>query len=264
LFEQVRAAFIKRFVTPAGVVAGQTQTAYILALHFNLLPDELRPAAIEALVTDIKKRGMHLSAGFVGSPYIQHVLTEGGHTDVAFELMFQTSWPSWLYAVTQGATTIWERWDGWTHDKGFQDAGMNSFNHYAYGAVADWLFERVAGIDTDPAQPGYKHILMRPSPSARLKHVKASYPSSHGSIESAWRWRGATWLWQVTIPANTRATLHIPAARTARVLADGKELARAADVTVVERGTDAAIVQVPAGCYEFSVTTSAGTTKKKK
>ncbi|MCS7072156.1 MAG: family 78 glycoside hydrolase catalytic domain, partial [Anaerolinea sp.] len=125
-----------------------TQTAYVLALHFDLLPEALRPLAVQELVADIERRGMHLSTGFVGSPYINHVLSAGDRLDTAYQLLKQTAWPSWLYAVTQGATTIWERWDGWTHDKGFQDAGMNSFNHYAYGAVGDWLYRVAAGLDT--------------------------------------------------------------------------------------------------------------------
>jgi alpha-L-rhamnosidase len=140
LAEEVKAAFIARFVTSEGLIAGGTQTTYVLALHFDLLPENLRATAVDELVRDIKKRGTHISTGFVGSPYIAQVLSDNGRLDVAYELLHQTKHPSWLYAVTQGATTIWERWDGWTHDKGFQDASMNSFNHYAYGAIGAWMY----------------------------------------------------------------------------------------------------------------------------
>ncbi len=128
----------------------------MLALHFDLLPEELRPVAMTELVRDIERRGDHLSTGFVGTPYISRVLSDNGRPDVAYKLLRQTTWPSWLYSVTQGATTIWERWDGWTHDKGFQDPSMNSFNHYAYGAIGAWMYTTVAGIDIDATKPGYK------------------------------------------------------------------------------------------------------------
>src|SRR5581483_5398276 len=165
LFEDVRAAWQKRYLTPAGLVIGQTQTAYVLALHFDLLPPELRPRIEQALVRDIEKRGMHLSTGFVGTPYLTHVLTAAGRTDVAYALLNQKTFPSWLFPVTHGATTMWERWDGWTPEKGFNDAGMNSYNHYAYGAVGAWMYADVAGIDLDPKHPGYKHILIHPAPA---------------------------------------------------------------------------------------------------
>ena len=143
-----------------------TQTAYVLALHFDLLPEELRPLAAAELVADIERRDMHLSTGFVGAPYLTRVLSNNGQLDTAYALLFQKTWPSWLYSVTQGATTIWERWDGWTEENGFQDPVMNSFNHYAYGSIGAWLYSVVAGIELDPARPGYKHIILRPNPEA--------------------------------------------------------------------------------------------------
>ena len=139
-----------------------TQTAYVLALHFGLLPDALQPLAADELVADIERREMHLSTGFVGAPYLPHVLSAHGKTEMAFKLLEQTTWPSWVYSVTQGATTIWERWDGWTEERGFQDAGMNSFNHYAYGSIGAWLYQNVAGLE--PGLPGYKHIVIKPQP----------------------------------------------------------------------------------------------------
>ena len=145
-----------------------TQTAYVLALHFDLLPARLRPLAVAELVADIERRDLHLSTGFVGSSYLPHVLSDNGRLDVAYALLHQQTWPSWLYAVTQGATTIWERWDGYTEQNGFQDPGMNSFNHYAYGAIGAWLYGTVAGIEVDPAQPGYKHTILRPQPGGGL------------------------------------------------------------------------------------------------
>lgn len=210
LADAVRQAFQNRYVTPDGLLTPPTQTAYILALHFDLLPERQRAAAVQELVDDIGRRGWHLSAGFVGSPYINHVLTEMGRNDVAFKLLFQKSWPSWLYAVTKGATTIWERWDGWTEEKGFQDIGMNSFNHYAYGAIGSWLYEKVAGIDLDESRPGYEHIVLRPRLGDGLTWAEASLESIRGLIRSSWKFEDDRWTWEIVVPPNTSASVFVP------------------------------------------------------
>jgi alpha-L-rhamnosidase len=208
LRSKVKEAFQRRFVTGDGLVASGTQTAYVLALHFDLLPPEARPSAVTALVDDIKSRGWKLSTGFVGTPYLLHVLTTEGRLDVAYRLLLQKQWPSWLYPVTQGATTIWERWDGWTEDKGFQDPGMNSFNHYAYGAVCDWLFATVAGIE--PAEPGYRRIRLAPRPGGGLTYTHASLETLHGTVASRWEIADGRLTWTIVIPANTSATVYLP------------------------------------------------------
>jgi alpha-L-rhamnosidase len=187
-----------------------TQTSYILALHFDLLPDELRPLAAAELVADIERRNMHLSAGFVGSPYMPHVLSSTGQLDIAYTLLHQKTWPSWLYSVTQGATTIWERWDGWTEENGFQDPGMNSFNHYAYGAIGAWLYNTVAGIEIDPTQPGYKHSILRPQPGGGLTHAHGSLKTLYGKLVSEWRIENGMFEYTVVIPPNTTATVYLP------------------------------------------------------
>jgi len=210
LAEIARKAFLQEFVGTDGIVKGETQTGYVLALHFDLLPEAQREPNVEALVRDIESRGMHLSTGFVGTPYLAHVLTRAGRLDIAYGLLLQKSWPSWLYSVTQGATTIWERWDGWTEEKGFQDVGMNSFNHYSLGSVGEWLQRYVAGIDTDPDKPGFAHILLRPHPSRRLLSVRAHFDSVQGRIVSAWRLDGDMLTWNVTVPTNTTATATLP------------------------------------------------------
>jgi alpha-L-rhamnosidase len=198
-----------------------TQTAYILALHFDLLPDELRPSAVAELVADIERRNMHLSAGFVGSPYLPHVLSDNGRLDTAYALLDQKSWPSWLYAVTQGATTIWERWDGWTPESGFQDAGMNSFNHYAYGAIGAWLYNTVAGIEIDPAQPGYKHIIFRPHPGGALTSACGKLTTLYGEVVSEWKLENGQFEWSGIVPPNTTATLYLPLGGAHSVIKNG-------------------------------------------
>src|SRR5205823_4298429 len=197
-------------VPPDGQITVHTQTAWVLALHFDLLDEKDRPAAINALVRDIEQRGMHLSTGFVGTPYLNPVLTRFGQTDVAYALLMQKTFPSWLFPVTQGATTMWERWDGWTPEKGFNDAGMNSYNHYAYGAVGEWMYSTIAGIDIDLEKPGYKHIIIRPNPGGGLTHARGKLRSVYGEIESKWRVEGSTFHLMVRIPANTSATVHVP------------------------------------------------------
>jgi len=253
LFQDVRRAFIHRFVTADGLVFGGTQTAYVLALHFDLLPEELRPKAAQALVRDIVERKMHLSTGFVGASYLPFALTTAGRLDIAYELLLQKSWPSWLYPVTQGATTIWERWDGWTAEKGFQDPGMNSFNHYAFGSIGAWLYAVVAGIDVDPERPGYKHIILRPRPGGGLSHARATLDSLYGRIVSAWQQREGVFEWEVTVPANASATAYIPAAPQAVIREGDKPLEDAEGVALVQRTEDAAVCELEPGTYHFTV-----------
>lgn len=189
-----------------------TQTAYVLALHFDLLPDDLRPIAVDELVADIERRGTHLSTGFVGSPYLNHVLSQNGRLDVAYDLLQQKEWPSWLYAVTQGATTIWERWDGWTEENGFQTPEMNSFNHYAYGAIGSWMYNTIAGINSDPSQPGYKHIILRPQHGGGLDFARATLQTLYGEVVSDWKLEGDTFTYRIVIPPNTTASVNLPLA----------------------------------------------------
>ncbi len=201
-----------------------TQTAYVLALHFNLLPENLRPVAAAELVSDIERRALHLSTGFVGSPYLPHVLSDNQRLDTAYHLLHQKTWPSWLYSVTQGATTIWERWDGWTPENGFQSADMNSFNHYAYGAIGAWLYNTVAGIEIDPVQPGYKHAVLRPQPGGGLTHARGSLKTLYGELVSQWKIEGNNFDWTVIIPPNTTASLHLPVKDGQKITLNGKSV----------------------------------------
>ena len=162
LYEDIKAAFNRRYVAADGRIHGDTQCCYAMALRFDLLPEALRPLAAKYLVDDIRAKGWHVSTGFVGVSYLLPVLTQAGKLDAAYRLLMQDTFPSWLFSVKHGATTIWERWDGWTPEKGFQDPNMNSFNHYALGSCGQWLYEGVAGIAPDPEQPGYRHIIIHP------------------------------------------------------------------------------------------------------
>ena len=175
-----------------------------------------------------------------------------GHLDTAYALLKQTTWPSWLYSVTQGATTIWERWDGWTHDKGFQDQTMNSFNHYAYGAVGAWMYAVIGGIDVDQEQPGYKHILMRPQPGGGLNFAKTGLHSMYGLIRSEWTLENNNFDWQVTIPANTTATIYVPAKDVSHVTENGRPVEKARGVKFLRAENGFTVFDVEAGSYSFS------------
>jgi alpha-L-rhamnosidase len=148
-----------------------------------------------------------MSTGFVGTSYLCQVLTDAGRLDLAYALLLQKTYPSWLYSILHGATTIWERWDGWTEEKGFQDPGMNSFNHYAYGAVGAWMYQSVAGIRPDPEYPGFQHFTLNPKVGGGLTFARAEYESAYGKIVSDWKIEHGEFTWKFTIPANTSATV---------------------------------------------------------
>lgn len=221
LRDEVKRAWRDKYVTPAGEIVGQTQTAYLLALAFDLIPEALRPKVFDALVRDITARGTHLSTGFVGTPLITKVLADGGRLDLAYALLNQTTFPGWLFPITHGATTMWERWDGWTPDKGFNDSGMNSYNHYAYGAVGEWMYATIAGIDLDPEAPGYAKIRIAPRPGGGMTSARGSLLTPHGRVETSWTLAGSKFTLDVTIPPNTTATIHLPTADAEQVREGG-------------------------------------------
>ena len=209
LSENIKKAFIGEFVTPAGRLISHTQTAYSLAIAFDLLPENLVPAAAKYLAEDVRKM-RHLTTGFVGTPLLCKTLSNQGYEELAFLLLNRKEYPSWLYPVTQGATTIWERWDGQKPDGTFQTVGMNSFNHYAYGAIGEWLYTNVAGIRIDEKNPGYKHFYLEPHPGGGLTHAEAEHQTMYGKIKSAWKIEGENFTYDVEIPANTTATVILP------------------------------------------------------
>ncbi|MCX6238886.1 MAG: family 78 glycoside hydrolase catalytic domain [Bacteroidia bacterium] len=223
LANDIKSAFIQEFVTPNGRLVSHTQTAYALALAFNLLPENLIPKAAEYFAGDVKKFG-HLTTGFVGTPLLCKTLSSIGRDDLAFMLLNNKKYPSWLYPVLQGATTIWERWDGQKPDGTFQDVGMNSFNHYAYGAIGEWLYRHVAGIDIDYNHPGYKHVLLAPHPGGGLKNASAEILTLYGKVSSSWKFENEDFVYEVVIPANTNATITLPYAKADQVKQDGLPL----------------------------------------
>jgi alpha-L-rhamnosidase len=255
LFQKISAAFQKQFVHEDGFVAGadnspspfgqinnpnakshggDTQTGYVLALHMNLVPEELRSAVAQKLANKIEANHGLLGTGFLGTPYLLEELTRTGHADLAYKLLLNTEYPSWGYLVGHGATTMWERWNG---DQMKGDPSMNSYNHYAYGAVADWLYRYAAGVDASPLDAGFHTVLLHPVFDARLGSVSLDYDSPYGKIHSDWKITGSTAVWHLTLPANTTGKLALTAEEASRY----------------RLKHEAQVIQINAGTSEFTV-----------
>lgn len=255
LLDNVKSAFLKEYVTPSGRLVSSTQTAYVLALNFDMLPENLRQSAAERLVENVKNYGSHLTTGFLGTPYLCHVLSRFGYPDIAYDLLLQDTYPSWLYPVKMGATTIWERWDGIKPDSTFQTPGMNSFNHYAYGAIGDWMYRVTAGLELDgEGGVGYKKAKIKPHPGGGFSHAEASLPTIYGELSSTWKIGGDRLVLNVNIPANTTATIYVPTEEGKEVLLDGMPVANNKEVTVQGREKGYLIVKTGSGNYRFEST----------
>ncbi len=255
LWENIKDAFVTTFVTPDGRLTGDTQTGYALALQIDLLPTELRKQAAQHLIANIKRRSDHLSTGFLGVRYLLPALTEIGATDVAYQLLLNETYPSWGYSILHGATTIWERWDGWTKERGFQDPAMNSFNHYSLGSVGEWLYRYVAGIDLDPDEPdaaGYKHILLRPHPNRRIGWVKTTFASISGTIHFSWSWQDSQFQVEVNIPANTTARLWLPTTDPKTVREGMRSLDEVEGIVVEQLAPNLIYLHLASGEYHFT------------
>jgi alpha-L-rhamnosidase len=256
LFADIGAAFTRAYVTDSsdptanGRIKGNSQTAYLMALQFDVLPERMRRPAFDRLVDNIEAHGGRLTVGFVGVDLLLPTLSRFGRPDLAWRLLTNRDYPSWLYSVTQGATTIWERWDGWRHDKGFQDPGMNSFNHCAFGACGKWMFSDAAGIAS--AGDAFRRIVIKPTIGGGLGWVKAAYHSVRGDIASEWRVSGGRLTVRVTTPANTTAEVHVPARAVGLVREGGRPADRAPGVRAAGMREGRAVFVVGGGTYEFS------------
>ncbi|MBN1184476.1 MAG: glycoside hydrolase family 78 protein [Bacteroidales bacterium] len=254
LLPKIKSAFQKEFITQTGRLISNTQTAYSLTLSFGLIPDEFKEIAAKRLADDVKHFG-HLTTGFLGTPLLCDALTENGYPDLAFMLLFNKRYPSWLYPVTKGATTIWERWDCIKPDGSFQTAGMNSFNHYAYGAVGNWLYTKVAGLSIDENNPGYKKIIIKPHLTDHLTYAKAEYDSVYGHIKSHWIKEGSQLSLHVVIPPNTSAIVYIPVNDVEKISENGFKLDKHSDIQIIGTEKDRVIIDIGSGEYNFSVNT---------
>ncbi|HEY3862075.1 MAG TPA: glycoside hydrolase family 78 protein [Verrucomicrobiae bacterium] len=249
LFERVKAAFNRAYVSEDGRIEGDTQTDYVLALSFGLLDEANQKRAAQYLVENIQKRDWHLATGFIGTKSLMLTLARIGRNDVASRLIHNDTFPSWGFSIKQGATSIWERWDGWTPDKGFEDPGMNSFAHYSFGAVYQWMVENLGGIQSDG--PDYKHIVIAPQPDGRLTFADTAYDSIRGRIETHWAVKGDSLRLKVTIPANTDAIVKIPNAAGREVYENGHPATRSKGVAYAGMEGAAAVYKVVPGQYDF-------------
>jgi alpha-L-rhamnosidase len=251
--DKIKRVFLQQYITPAGLPVSNTQTAYVLALAFDMLPDSMRAMAAERLVENIHRYKDHLTTGFLGTPYICEVLTRFGYLDVAYKLLLQDSYPSWLYPVKMGATTIWERWNGLLPDGTPYPGTMNSFNHYAYGAIGDWLYRTVAGIDTYEDGPGYKHSRIWPHPGGGLSWAEVELETPYGKLSSHWVDSVGRFKLDVEVPANSHSEIYIPAASVEMVKEGGVELNNALGVNIIEAKEGWLHMQVGSGVYHFTV-----------
>ena len=253
LFNRIKTAFNQAYVTDDGRIVGDTQTGYVLALAFDLVEGAQAKLAARHLVDNIEKRDWHLSTGFIGTKDLMLVLAKIGRNDVAYRLIHNNTFPSWGFSIKHGATSVWERWDGWTPEKGFQDPNMNSFAHYSFGAVYQWMVENIGGIRSDG--PSCKHIIIAPQLDSKLSSATTAYDSIWGRIETNWKRKGNNFALEVTIPANTTATVYLPlnrAAHSRTITESGKPLDRAQGVKLLRMESDCAVLEVESGVYKFN------------
>ncbi|MEW2143206.1 family 78 glycoside hydrolase catalytic domain [Micromonospora vinacea] len=252
LHASIRRAFIDAYVGDDGSVKGGTQTAYLLALGFDLLPADLVGTAVAHLVADIRHRGDRLTTGFVGVPLLCPVLTDHGHSALAYALLHQDAYPSWLHSIRHGATTIWERWDGWTGRDGFQSAAMNSFNHYSLGSVGDWLYGRVAGIDQSAGSVAYRELILRPTPGGQLTWARAEQQTARGLVACGWSITDDRLTVTVTVPPGSTAVLQIPTTEPGDVRENDVPAAGAPGVLGAEPTAAGLTLRLTSGRYTFT------------
>ncbi len=256
LRDEIRGVFAKTFIQADGrIVDGRNetgQTFYALAFGLDLVPDTLRAECARQFADSIARENGHIATGFLGTPFILFALQKAGHPELAYQLVLNKTYPGWLQQVIWGSTTMWERWDGWRPDKGFQDAGMNSFNHYWLGCVSEWLFTQAAGIDT--AGPAFRRIVIKPEvmkPGTGFDWVKATYQSVHGPVKSAWKREGGTLAMRIEIPANCRAEVHVPAKAEDGVTEGGRPAGQAEGVKFLRMDGGRAVYEIGSGAYAF-------------
>ncbi|HRG24870.1 MAG TPA: family 78 glycoside hydrolase catalytic domain [Chitinophagaceae bacterium] len=251
--ERIKAAFRKEYMTANGKLVSGTQTAYTLALQFDMLPEELRQTAAVRLVENVKSYGYHLTTGFLGTPYLCHVLSRYGYADIAYRLLLQETYPSWLYPVKMGATTIWERWDGIKPDSTFQVPSMNSFNHYAYGAIGDWMYRVAAGLDTREEAPGYQQLRIEPHTGGSFTHLEARLNTNYGEAVSGWKISDHLLTLDISIPVNSSALIYLPSADLPAITENGIPVSGHKDLTIQGTENGKTVVKAGSGQYHFEI-----------
>jgi alpha-L-rhamnosidase len=252
LRERIGAAFVQEFVDAEGKVRGDTQTGYLLPLAFGLLPEEFEQAAVKHLVADLERRGRSLTTGFAGVALLCPILAKYGHVELAYDLLHDDRYPSWGYSIRHGATTIWERWDGWTEENGFGPVAMNSFNHYSLGSVGEWLYGGVAGIDQAADSVGFRDLVIQPRPGGRLTWAEGAYDTPAGRVFTRWEVADGTFTLEVVVPPGATATVHVPTADAESVRESKQPLAEQTAIEVLESADHTLVCRVPSGRYNFT------------
>lgn len=251
LFQNIKMAFNDAYVMENGRIKGETQTGYLLALKAELLDENIKKLSAEHLVQNIRSRDWHLSTGFVGVSYLLPMLSDYGFDEAAYRLLLCDTYPSWLYSIKNGATTIWERWNSYTIENGFGDIGMNSFNHYSLGSVAEWLYRYCAGIDIEDSSPGYKKLIIKPHPGGNLSFIDAEYLSVHGVIKCCWKIEKDSFRLDITIPGNTRGKVYLPYGNRSTIQEGGLNVEEVKEIKILGFYEDYMVLDIGSGSYEF-------------
>ncbi|CAM3326277.1 alpha-L-rhamnosidase [Zobellia roscoffensis] len=253
LFENIKKTFAKKYILADGRTTEDTQTTYALALYFDLYPDNLAKKGAARLAEKIEKNGYKFSTGFLGTKHVMLALSKYGYNDISYKVFQQTEYPSWGYSVENGSTSIWERWNSYTKDDAENsdlNAKMNSFSHYAFGSVAEWMFQHAVGIDTEDS--GYRNIIIKPAITKEMDFIEGSYKSINGTIASAWNWKGNRVLMNIKIPVNTKAKVHIPTSVLSDIKEGNKSLSKNKSVKILNSNEKETIIEVGSGTYTFS------------
>lgn len=256
LWGKIKKAFNHKYVSADGRITSDEQTAYLLALNFDLVDDAQRPAMEQHLQRAVAEKDNHLSTGFLGTPLLTPVLSAIGRTDLAYTVLQQQTYPGWLFSVKNGATTIWERWDSWTPEIGFNPGGMNSFNHYAYGSVIGWFYDTIAGLKPLADYPGWKEFAIAPQPGGGLTYARASVETPHGLAACHWRKSPGKLEVKVSVPPNTCAKVTLPAAEADQVFSEGQPISEIRVISDLSSSSGYVRFRLSSGDYEFSIIAS--------
>ncbi|MCK0148096.1 glycoside hydrolase family 78 protein [Arenibacter sp. F26102] len=254
LFENIKKAYVQKYILDTGYTTEDTQTTYALALYFDLYPENLAQNGAARLAEKIENNGYKFSTGFLGTKHVMLALSKYGYHDIAYKIFQQTEYPSWGYSVENGSTSIWERWNSYTKDDAENsdlNAKMNSFSHYAFGSVAEWMFQHAVGIDTEDT--GYRNIVIKPAINKDMGFMKGSYKSINGTISSAWNWKGNKLIMNVEIPVNTLAKVHIPTENVSDIKEGNQKLSKISAIKILESNEKETVLEIGSGTYSFTV-----------
>ncbi|MCP4313623.1 MAG: family 78 glycoside hydrolase catalytic domain [Bacteroidetes bacterium] len=249
LASEIQEAFLMHFVDEDGKIEGDAQACYAMALNFGIFPEHLEELFEKRMIDKFIPYGGRLNTGFHSTICLMKELIKRGYIEKAFNLLETKEFPSWGYSIEQGATSMWERWDAYVKGRGFQDARMNSFNHYSFGAIGEMLYENILGIQPDNDSPGFKHFILKPLPGGTLTRAEGSYHSMSGKIEAAWELENGRFEYRFTIPPNTSSTVHIPCKSIGNAWLDGKKLSDALEPGQAEFKDGYAIFKLQSGSY---------------